>query len=129
MQHDLDYRMLDTGQNSCTVSEVRMVTFGKVGEASVCKVCGEGFGGIAYVFLLCGRVGCMTQCLWEIHHVYIKKIKKPERTGGHDLEIAQRDSSFQKVCFQGKRGGEWARGIFFASIWLWNSDVFVRWWK
>lgn len=58
--------MLDSGQNSCTVSEVRMVvTFGKEGGGRDRKGRGEGFGGLAK-FLLCGRVGCM-----EIHYVYI----------------------------------------------------------
>ena len=68
------YIMLDTGQNSCTVSEVRMVvTFGKEGGGSDCKGPGKCFGGILHAFLLCRRVGWMVQSLWEIHYVYIKK--------------------------------------------------------
>lgn len=58
--------MLDAGQNSCTVSEVRMVvTFGKEGGGGDCKGRGEGFGGPAK-FLLFGRVAWM-----EIHYVSI----------------------------------------------------------
>lgn len=42
------------------------------------------------------------------------------------MEIARRDNSFQKLCFQGKTGGEWARAIFFFFFFLIQSGFGIR---
>lgn len=50
---------------------------------------------------------------WKFITFPYKKLKSKKEQGKVILEIAWRDNSFQKLCFQGKTGGEWARAIFF----------------